>query len=167
MVICISLRQANKGAPNKSTDITNAYTNYNLTLLFYKPSSLALFLILRNAILACLTLTDSIWPGDLLLALISIPRYLKVSHYYNSTLSTYNFPLQCKSITSVFLVLMTRSLHLQKAANTEISFYNYNTWGAIKTMSSANANINKLRQATVYSLLYCLVYDYYTILALI
>ena len=62
---------------------------------------------------------------------------------------------------------MTRSFNRQKAANTEISFYSCKTWGAISTISSANANINKLRQATVYSLLYYLVLDCCAILALI
>lgn len=94
-----------------------------------------------------------------------MPRYLKVLHYCNLTLLTYKSPLQCTNITSVFLVLMTKSLHLQKAAKTEISFCNYKTWGAIRTMSSANASINKLKLAMVYSLHYYLVYERCTIWA--
>lgn len=163
MVIYLSLRHANKGAPKSRTDTTRALTSYNLTLLFYNPSSLALFLILRNAILACFTLVASIWPGDLLLDFISMPRYLKVLHYYNFTLLTYTSPLQCTNMTSVFLVLMTKSLHLQKAAKTDTSFCNCKTWGAIRTMSSANASISRLRLAMVYSLHYCLVYELCTI----
>ena len=122
IVIPLSLRQANNGAPNNKIDTTRAYTIYSLTLLFYNPSSLALFLILRNAILACLSLTYRMCPGDLLQANISMPRYLKVSHYYSYTPLTYKSPSQRISITSVFWVLMTKSLRLQKSANAEISF---------------------------------------------
>ncbi len=90
--------------------------------------------------------------GDLAVLLISIPRYLKTLHCYNLTLSTKTSPEHLTNITSVFLVLITKSFNLQKDAKTETSFYNFGTEGPTKTISSAKANINRFRLATVNSL---------------
>ena len=90
--------------------------------------------------------------GDLELAAISIPRYLNYVHYYNLILLTYKSPVQCNNMTSVFLVFMTKSLHLQNEEKRDKSFYNASTLGAINTISSAKASINKVRPAMVNSL---------------
>ena len=95
--------------------------------------------------------------GDLEVELISMPKYLNVLQCFYLFLFIYNFPEHFTNMTSVLLVLMTRSFSLQKEANIEISFCSLGTQGAIKTTSSAKANINKLKQATVNSLHYCLV----------
>ena len=96
--------------------------------------------------------------GDLALASMSTPKYLNYVHYYNSHLFTYTLPAQCSNITSVFFVFITRSLALQKVENTETSFYSDCTYGAISTISSAKASINRLRPAIVNSLHWDLVY---------
>ena len=64
IVITLSLRHAKIGAPNSRTEVTRDVASCNLTLQFYKPSSLALFLILQKAILADLSLHATIWAGD-------------------------------------------------------------------------------------------------------
>ncbi len=83
-----------------------------------------------------------------------MPKYLKELHYFNCTLLTYTAPLQLHNIISVLVVLITRSLVLQNNAKIETNFYNFNTDGAIRTISSANANMNKFKVATVKSLHY-------------
>ena len=152
--ICISLKQAYSGAANNKTDTTKEETNYSLILQFYNPSNCALFLIFKKAILAYLSLCYSIWTGDFAFEIISTPKYLNTLHYCNSYWATYNCPVQFTSITSVFLVFITRSFYLQKSANTEINFYNYSVAGAIRTISSAKANIKRFKHPMVNSLFY-------------
>ena len=108
--------------------------------------------------MACFSLVYKTCDGERAVDLISIPRYLKTSHCYSFTLSTYRSPVHFTNITSVFLVLITKSLERQKTANIDISYCNLYTLGAIRTRSSAKANINKLRLATVKSLHCALVY---------
>ena len=158
--ICVSLRQANKGAPNISTEVTKDVTNYNLTLQLVSPSSYALFLMRWKAILAYFSLASRICRGDLADDLISMPRYLNTLHYCNLTLLTYRSPEHFTSITSVFLVLMTRSFSPQNLAKIEISYYNFTTLGAISTRSSAKASMKILTLATANSLHYDLVYRF-------
>ena len=121
------------------------------------PSTWALFLTLKNAALAAFSLLYKMWVGEVEVELISIPRYLNVLHYCNLYLLTYKAPEHYTNMTSVLLVLMTRSFSLQKEAKTEMSFCSLGTLGAISTTSSAKANIKRLKQATVYSLHYYLV----------
>ncbi len=149
------------GAPNIRTDSTRDVTSYNLILQLDRPSTCALFLMRWNAILACLSLEYKTCDGDLAVDLISIPKYLKISHCYSLILSTYKAPEHFTNITSIFLVLITKSLVLQKDAKIEISYYNFGTEGPIRTISSAKANINRCKLAMVNSLHYCLVYKFY------
>ena len=60
-------------------------------------------------------------------------------------------------MTSVFLVLITRPLAVQKDEKMDTSFYSEAGEGANKTKSSANASINKFTLAIVNSLHYDLV----------
>ena len=61
------------------------------------------------------------------------------------------------SITSVFAILITRSLQSQNYLKAETNFYNNTTEGAIKTISSAKANIKSYNVAIVYARAYYLV----------
>ena len=96
--------------------------------------------------------------GVLASASMIIPKYLNYLHYFSYSPATYTFPLQFTSITSVLLVLITRSFSLQNELNTDTSYCNNVTEGAINTTSSANANINNYRLAIVYARACFLVY---------
>lgn len=117
----------------------------------------------KKAILACLRRAVITGTQFLALDVISMPRYLKEVHSFSCTLSTNTAPLHWHNITSVLAVLITRSFYLQNVAKTETSFYSYSTWGAISTISSAKASINKFKDATTYSLHLARVYVFYTI----
>ena len=65
-------------------------------------------------------------------------------------------------MTSVFLVFITKSFSRQNRENAETSLCSYSTPGAISTMSSANASMNRVRLATVKSRRYYLVYELYS-----
>ena len=112
---------------------------------------------------AAFILALKMWAGDLEFTLISIPRYLKTSHYFNFTLFTYKSPTHYTNITSVFLVFITKSFASQNSVNIDNSYYNYYTPGAIRTRSSAKARKNKLRQATVKAVRWDLVQRFFSI----
>ena len=155
--ICASLIQAYNGAPNRRTDVTNDVASCNLTLQFVSPSSYALFLMRWKAILACFSLASIICTGFLADDVISIPRYLNTEHCFNLTLLTYRSPEHCTSMTTVLLVLMTKSFSPQNLAKIDTSYCSLATLGAIRTRSSAKDSIKILTLATANSLHYYLV----------
>ena len=146
--ISTSLKHANNGAPNKSTETTSAWANCSLILQFDSPNNLELLRILLKAIFANYNRLLLTWRGHLAEFTSSSPRYLKVSQMVSFYLAMNIFPEQLTSITSVFLVLITRSFCLQNSANTETRRYNSSTDGANSTISSANANMHSCRPAT-------------------
>ena len=158
--ILVSLKHAYTGAANNSTDVTNALMSCKRTLQLDKPSNLALFLILANAILAFTTLQCNMCAGDVALATISTPKYLNCLHSCSLFLAICISPLHYTNMTSVFFTLMTRSFASQKLLKIVTRCCSFSTDGAMSTISSANANINTLMHATVKSRFYYLVRDF-------
>jgi hypothetical protein len=108
-------RHANNTLPYIKILTTNAFTSWILTLTFYRLSMRTLVLTQLKACLAFINLLFKIISGLLLLVLISIPRYLNYSTFLRSTPLHAILPLPFTCIHSVLVVLIFKSLALQKA----------------------------------------------------
>jgi hypothetical protein len=85
------------------------------------------------------------------------PKYLNCYTVLISYLLTYIYSLQLTNIAFVLPMLISRSLLSQKRLKQFTRCYNSRGDGAIRTKSSAKANMNNYREAIVYACLLLLL----------